>query len=648
MRGWQGMEMREKKKFKIVFLMPPQEKNGDFRDLRDFILDNQGVKSIITTLNEGGYEADFINADLLDLTMEQVIQILQNMEQPDLLGISMVENNVEMVLKLLDAFQSLNYHTKIVLGGFFPTLCYEELMESSPMIDYCMIGEGEKSTLDLVNCLVDNTPLANVPGLVYRDEENHLVVNPQKELDVYHLKLNYDMNLPYLIERGGSEYIFTSRGCNGNCKFCSIKAFYQYIPRKPWREICIQHVVDKIEYLNTHWKQRIIPLWDDNFLSGKRGKERAYELIEEVKKRKINAKFFINCRVDDVDEELFRGLKEIGLYQVGLGIENIRDDVLKFYGKGTNSQRIRKALDILDRLGLETYMSLIIFNPFTTLETVEDNLKFFWERFDKESASTYKNHLQPTVTVLGLTRGARILNDPSVKEISYKTGFHYNYDMQDKKAGLLKMLMLNLALEWWHIYIILIQLDNYVFNPFYDYYKKMEDADAIREYDEIWRNLAFCHLSTYQKIIDKFKADDYQLDEILESFSLELNQLIEKTNNLINRYKLDQVFPKIQYYTFEKENRLMLFDITKSEFHEILPVHKDILERYNYMKEGDIKRELQECYSLSELNEGFQFLDKLISDGSLVCKKDVLKTNNTKLFLRRCKMILKSQKLLDM
>ena len=631
------------KKINIVFLMPPQEKNGDFRDLRDFILDNQGVKSIITTLNQRGYGSAFINADLLDLTIEQVIEILQYMGEPDLLGISMVENNVEMVVKLLAAMKALNYNTKILAGGFFPTLCYEELMESCPSIDYCIIGEGEKSTLELVNCLAYNIPVTDIPGLVYRDKNHNIVVNSQEELDVYNLKLNYEMNLPYLIERGGSEYIFTSRGCNANCKFCSIKAFYHYIPRKPWREISMKYIVDKVEYLNKQWKQKIIPLWDDNFLSGKRGKERAYEFIEEIKKRKLKVKYFINCRVDDVEEELFSRLKEIGLYQVGLGIENIREDVLKFYGKGTTPLKIKKSLEILDRLGIQTYMSMIIFNPFSTLNSVDDNLKFFWERFDREVGSTYKNQLQPTVTVLGLNRGARILNDPNVKEISYKTGFHYVYDMQDKKVNLLKMLMINLSVEWWHIYIVLIRLDNFVFNPFYEYYEKMEDEEVVREYNEIWRNLAFCHLSTYQKILVRLKENNYELQEILEQYCSEINRLIIQTNDLVSRYNLERLYPKIQYYTFEKDDKNVLYDITKSEFREIKPIHKDILERYNYMEEEYIKKALEKSYCLQELDEAFEFLDKLIQAGCMKYKKDVLETNNTRLFLRKCKMIIKSQ-----
>lgn len=641
------MEIERSKKFRTVFLMPPQEKKGDFRDIREFILDNQGVKSIMTTIELAGYESEFINADLLDLTIEQVISILEYMGEPDLLGISMVENNVEVVIKILNELEARNYKTKVVAGGFFPTLCFEELMESCSYIDYCTIGEGEKTTEELIKCLDQNLPIENVAGLVYRDENNQIVVNPQEELDVSNLPLNYDVNLPYLIERGGSEYIFTSRGCNGNCKFCSIKAFYNYIPKRPWREICIKNVVDKVEYLNKHWKQRIIPLWDDNFLSGKRGKERAYEFIEEVKRRGIKAKYFINCRVDDVDEELFRGLKEIGLYQVGLGIENICEDVLKFYGKGTTSKRIKNALDILDRLGMETYISLIIFNPFSNMETVGENLKFFWERFEHEKGNSFKNQLQPTVTVLALTRGARIINDPKVQEVSFRNGFHYDYDMQDKKTEKLKILMLNVALEWWHIFVVLMRLENYAFNPFFEYYKKIEDEEIIEEYNEIWKNLAFCHMDTYQKIWDKFNQDDYELEDILQHYSEEINRLIVQTKDFVDRNRLLECLPKIQYYIFKQDGQYILFDITKSEFREINPVHKAILEKYNYMDKDSIKEELKDSYSEKELEDGFMFLEELIQDGCMKYPVSVLKTNNTRVFMRKCNMILKAHGILD-
>lgn len=630
------------KDFKIIYLMPPQEKNGDFRDLRDFILDNQGLKSIIMSLNQKDYGAQFINADLLNMSLEQVIQILEYMGEADLLGISMVENNVEMVCRLLKILEERNYKTKVVVGGFFPTLCYEELMLKCPTIDYCIIGEGEKTMVDLVTALDNKESVKDISGLVYREDEK-IIANPQEELDVTTLGFNYDLNLPYLIERGGSEYIFTSRGCNGNCKFCSIKAFYKYIPHNPWRELPIKKVVDKIEYLNKRWKQNIIPMWDDNFLSGKRGKERAYEFIEEIKKRDIHVKFFINCRVDDVDKELFEKLKEIGLYQVGLGIENMSEDVLRFYGKGTNVNKIRNALDILDKLELETCTSFIIFTPFSDLDEVNVNLQYFFERLEKENGSTYKNLLLPTISVLGLTRGARIINDKKVKEISYLKGFHYYYNMQDAKAEKLKRILLYLAQEWWQVYIVLIQLDNYVFHPYYLYYEKMENPEIISEYNELWKRLAYCHLNTYKKIINRIANDEDDMQDIFEYHGNEVNDLILSTKKFIEKNHFEDVFQKIQYFIFTKEDKYILFDITKSEFVEISQLQKEIIERYNYLNLGEIERELSNNYDTAEIEEEFNVIQKKIQEGSMLYPKEELKVNDIKKLIRKYRIIIKSK-----
>lgn len=637
------MEAKSKKNFKIVFMMPPQEKQGDFRDLRDFILDNQGVKSLMHSLEAANYKSQFINSDLLDLSMEQLVSILEYMGEPDLLGISMVENNVEMVVKFLDVLKERNYKTKIVAGGFFPSLCYEELMENCPYLDYCITGEGEKAIVELVQCLEGKKTVTHIPGLVYRDERNQIIANSQIELNVSQMTMNYNTNMPYLIERGGAEYIFTSRGCNGNCKFCSIKAFYQYIPKRPWREICISNIVDRVEDLNKNWHQQIIPLWDDNFLSGKRGKERAYEFISEIKKRNINAKYFINCRVDDVDEELFSELKAIGLYQVGLGIENVSQEVLKFYGKGTNTDRVKRALDILDRLGLETYTSYIIYNPFSTMEQVEINLDFIQKRAEVEKGSTFKNMLQPSVTVLALTRGARILNDEKVKEVSFKKGYHYEYEMQDKKVEKLKKLMLYLSAQWWRVYIALINLDNFVFRPYFSYFKKMEDKEAVDEYQNLWKSLATVHLDTYRKLMEKIKKDDEDMDDILELYINEVNRITMRTKNLIERYNLDSVFPKIQYFTFEKEGQIILFDITKSEFFEIGEIHKVILENYNFRKRDEIRELLKEKYEQEEINRAFQYIDDLIKNGNMECKMVELIENNVRKFIRTCHFIVKGR-----
>ncbi len=628
--------------FSITFLTPPKDKKGDIRDLRDDILDNYGLNSIIATLNDNGYDVDYFNADLLNLSCEQVVKILLYKEKPSLLGISVLENNIEITCKLIHELAKNDYTPKIVVGGFFPTLNYEEIMQECPEIDFCILGEGEISMLELVKSLENNNPIHDISGLVYR-EDNDIKVVPQQEINLNELPAAAKTHMPYLFERGGSAYVVTSRGCYSNCTFCSIKAFYNYIKDKAWRQIEIKKIVDEIELLATKWDHRIIPIWDDNIISGKSGKTRAYEFIDEIKKRNLHVKFFINCRVDDVDKDLFIKLKEIGLARVGLGIENLVPEHLKFYGKGINVDKIKNAVNILDELEIKSYLTFILFNPFTKFDDIRVNLDFFLNRLEKESGSSFGNLLLPSVSILGLSVGSSILSHPVIKEIAVKKGFHYDYNIIDKEVELFKRLVFYMSTQWWPVYITLVHLEYYIFNPFYEPLAKSVPAETISEYNSIWHDLAKLHLLSYKNILDNLSDNNLNCESILSGFITELNQLIQRLKSFISDNKFDNSFMKIQHYTFKKDNDWVLFDITKSEFFIITELDNKVIQKYNLLDEKQIINSLLNEYDNSSITASLEKIRTLISNGNLVYSNYQLTEISENQFKRTAQIILKSK-----
>ncbi len=623
--------------FSVILITPPRSQKNDMRDLRDDILDNNGVGYLTSVLKNNNYIVENINADVLNLSIDQLVQILMRKKKASLIGLSVVENNIEVATELINKLEKAQYDVPIVLGGFFPTLNYEEIMFKLSSVSYCIVGEGENTLLQLVESLSKRKSIEHIAGLVYR-KNDEIIYNKQIEVDIDKIPRPSREMMPYIIERGGSGYIFSSRGCYNNCSFCSIKAFYNYMRHKPWRCMSVTRIVDEIEELTNDWKQCYIPIWDDNFLSGISGKKRAEEFIKEIKKRKINTSFFINCRVDDVDLVLFKHLKEVGVCQVGLGIENMVDSQLKLYGKSTNVKKVHEAIKILDDLNIKTYQSFIIFNPFTTIEDIEENLKYFISRLDKEKGSSFRNLLLPTVSVLGISKGIKLLDNEDIKKVVIKKGYHYDYKILDDRVELLKRIVLYLSEQWWPLYITLMNLEHYIFSPSYSAFLGRYTDGMCKEYEELWKELASLHLFTYKKLLNDFN-NSYTCIEICVDFINKLNFIINKINLFINENDLKKYFMKFQYYIFPEDDAYILYDICKSEFVKITEIEKIIVENCNLMDNKKIKDLLSTNYSEKMINESFVKTNRLLKRNDTFNNLFELSNIDLRIFKRKIKIL---------
>src|SRR5690606_216463 len=56
-------------------------------------------------------------------------------------------------------------HTKIVLGG--PDVTYNQFNYLSAGADFLVIGEGEETLYELIDCLSSNTDITSITGLAY-------------------------------------------------------------------------------------------------------------------------------------------------------------------------------------------------------------------------------------------------------------------------------------------------------------------------------------------------------------------------------------------------------------------------------------------------------------------------------------------------
>jgi radical SAM superfamily enzyme YgiQ (UPF0313 family) len=303
----------------------------------------------------------------------------------DVIGVSVLSQDlIPACMSLVAVLRRSGFSGHIILGGHPPTFLHRELRRDYRGFDSIVVGEGEVSFADLLGALSEGREWTGLDGIAAAEtgglDPDPVGPRPRPLVgDLDSLPPPARDTLPAYFAKGPgprAASVLRSRGCYGDCTFCDTRAFYAVSPGPPWRVRSAAGVVDEIESLVKDYRVEFVRFWDDNFMGpGDRGRLAAEELAAEVTRRRLGLAFSIECRVTDVDMDVFRRLKEVGLKKVFIGVEAMNQRQLDFYGKRVTVEDNWRALGILESLGLEVIAGMIVFDPHTTLDEFHVNLK---------------------------------------------------------------------------------------------------------------------------------------------------------------------------------------------------------------------------------------------------------------------------------
>jgi anaerobic magnesium-protoporphyrin IX monomethyl ester cyclase len=398
-----------------------------------------GLSSLSAVLSEKGYQAEILSAPLLNDSPRRLVKKIIRFD-PHILGFSVKEINARRTLRLIKTLRHAGLQSHITLGGHFPTFNPIQILQDFPEVDSIVRGEGEYTMAELVHALDNGGPLSTVRGLTYR-EGNDIADNPPRPLieDLDRLPFPSRDMTPQVIHHGGTIGISASRGCYGNCSFCSIRSFYSASPGQKWRSRSPRHVVDEIEMLASRFPQTPFTFIDDQFIGpGEKGKTNVLDTVSEIQKRGLSIQFIVSCRVDAIEEDLFASLKAAGLKRVFLGVESGTQQGLDRLNKKTSVEQNKRALKILDAIGLEYTIAFIFFDPYSTMKTVKGNLEFLSDIRTHWQGKKGVLSIEPSITVHKGTPIERHLRSEGRLSGNY---LGYRYTIEDRKVQIVRTIV---------------------------------------------------------------------------------------------------------------------------------------------------------------------------------------------------------------
>jgi radical SAM superfamily enzyme YgiQ (UPF0313 family) len=322
-------------------------------------------------------------------TLERLVAELQ----PDVVGLSIMTFQRHTARKIIALLRTLRPATRIVVGGYDPSLASAVYEQPGWGVDVIVRGEGDITFRELLRAWEAGADLRTVSGLSFHAPGGFVrtadrPASPLAADDLRPPARGARVLEGYTFIGRQIDVVETSRGCTYDCSFCSIiemrgRNFYKWTIERT--------VADIIDARSRG--ARAIFLVDDN-------------ITLDVKRFAALCQAIVDAGLHDIDY-IVQGMtssiaaagdthaalmRRAGFRYVFLGIDNVlAADLLFLRARATNVRHgagaghgntTQAAIDVLHRHGMYVVGGLIVGNPADTREAIEANLAFARRHID--------------------------------------------------------------------------------------------------------------------------------------------------------------------------------------------------------------------------------------------------------------------------
>ncbi|MEW6668816.1 MAG: cobalamin-dependent protein [Thermodesulfobacteriota bacterium] len=361
---------------RVLLVNPPYSAGERYgKDLGRFGPLNEplGLAYIAAVLERAGHEVCILDAPALDISSQDIPPLIRDRHYR-VMGVTMLtpmyRRSTEVIRTVREAFPDM----VIVVGGAHPTILPEETLESNPEIDFAVLGEGEEVMAALVQALEKGEDPSGIAGLASR-KQGRVHINPPRPLigDLDDLPMPARHLLPmdaYRMtrSRSRSSHAFTvsvARGCPFDCAFCC-----RIFGRKV-RHHSVGRIVEEIRTLVDTYGAKEINLEADTLTLNK---SFLLSLCDGLVRSGLIGRIIWTCesRVDTVNADLLRRMKEAGCWQISYGVETGTQRLLDLIHKGITLEQIRRTFALTKRIGIGIRAFYMLGIP---TETREESLR---------------------------------------------------------------------------------------------------------------------------------------------------------------------------------------------------------------------------------------------------------------------------------
>jgi len=334
-----------------------------------------GLAYLASTLLARGHQVHLRDGAAERVEHKAILNQIER-ERYSLVGITSTTTGFHRALEFAGLVRERFPSITTVLGGpHLSALPYHAMAEKS--FDLGVMGEGEETLAELVEVLEGGGQPSQVKGLIYREGDEIKFTPPRpliQNLDTIPFPARHLLNtrlyasLPTDVRFLPKFTVITARGCPFRCIFCD-----SAVVGKKHRTPSPEYLVAEMEHLVKDFGVREIALVGTTFTVNR---ERTLKFLELLRKKNLKLAWTCSTRVDSLDRDLLRLMKEAGCWSVRLGIESGNEEVLKFIRKGITREQVRDVVGWCQELGIHTKGFFMVGHLIDNAQTIRDSIDF--------------------------------------------------------------------------------------------------------------------------------------------------------------------------------------------------------------------------------------------------------------------------------
>lgn len=303
-----------------------------------------------------------INVQIKNYSSMSFEEAIFDLPEANIYGITSTSFEINMANRF--SFMIKNKYPQSIVGIGGPGTCAEEFIDYK-VVDFICQGEGENTILEICNDYKNKNIKKKYVGIPVHNLDS--IPFPSRNMITKQGGNIFAYNKKY--KTGESTIVLTSRGCPFKCAFCASPFFTKLGQTVRYRSA--QNVYEEIKEIIDYYNIREIRISDDMFTSNR---ERAFQICSLLSK--LNIAWRISTRVKPFDKELAKLLYNSGCREISFGIESFDDNVLFLLNKKTTVKDNVEALNICEKIGINTRILLMIRTPGQTLSTIKKNIQW--------------------------------------------------------------------------------------------------------------------------------------------------------------------------------------------------------------------------------------------------------------------------------
>ncbi|MBI3627999.1 MAG: B12-binding domain-containing radical SAM protein [Candidatus Rokubacteria bacterium] len=284
----------------------------------------------------------------------------------------------EVIARLRRAFPGV----PIVAGGEHVTALPEFSLESCAGLDYCVLGEGEETMVELARALDEGRVSLAVPGLALRHGGQTVRTPararirriddiPPPAWDLVPLERYLDNELGFGVNRGRSIPLLATRGCPYQCTFCSNPVMWttRWVARDPGA------VIEEMRGYVARYRAENFDFYDLTAIVKR-------EWIVDFCRRMLDGGLSVTwqlpsgTRSEAIDAEVARLLYAAGCRNISYAPESGSAGVLRRIKKKIDLGRMKASMRAAVRTGINVKANIILGFPDETHKEVLESMRF--------------------------------------------------------------------------------------------------------------------------------------------------------------------------------------------------------------------------------------------------------------------------------